>query len=121
MDRRAELKREYKNKPQNIGVYQIKNQGNGKIFIGSSMNLDGMFNRFKMGVKCGDFSNGNQRLAEEMKEYGMESFTFEILDQLKPSEDPLYDYKEDLKTLEALWLEKLQPYDERGYHKRKQV
>lgn len=118
MDRRAELKQEYKNKPKNMGIYQIKNQVNGKIFIGSSPNLDGMFNRFKMGIKYG-FSNGNQRLADEMKEYGPESFTYEILDQLKPSEDPLYDYKEDLKTLEALWLEKLQPYDERGYHKRK--
>ena len=34
-------------------------------------------------------------------------------------EDPLYDYKEDLKTLEELWLEKLQPYDEKGYNQRK--
>jgi len=29
------------------------------------------------------------------------------------------DYADDLKMLEEMWIEKLQPFDERGYHKRK--
>jgi hypothetical protein len=119
MDRRTELKQEYKNRPKNMGVYQIKNQVNGKIFIGSALNLDGMHNRFAMGIKYGNFSNGNTGLLEEMKAYGYQNFTIEVLDRLKQVEDPLYDYSEDLKTLEALWLEKLQPYEEKGYNKRK--
>ncbi|HYH04870.1 MAG TPA: GIY-YIG nuclease family protein [Bacillota bacterium] len=119
MDRHAELKQEYKDRPKNTGVYQIKNQLNGKVFVASSPNLDGMANRFAMGVKYGWFSNGNRQLEEEMKTYGPENFTFEILDQLKPSEDRQYDYREDLKALEALWVEKLQPFEAKGYNKRK--
>lgn len=117
MDRHAELKQEYKNRPQKAGVYQIRNQVNGRIFVGSTPNLDGMVNRFAMGVKYGTFSNGNLQLEQEMKACGADQFTLEILDQLKPSEDPAQDIKEELKTLEELWLEKLQPFGERGYNK----
>lgn len=117
MDRRSELKLEYKNRPRNIGVYQIRNKINGKILVGSSPNLDSAFNRYKMNLHSWPW--GNQEFIKEWREYGQENFVFEILDQLKQEEDPLYDYKEDLKTLEELWLEKLQPYDDKGYNQRK--
>ena len=29
--------------------------------------------------------------------------------------------KKELKTLEEIWLEKLQPYDEKGYHRKKSI
>jgi len=117
---RAELKREYKNRPKNMGVYQIRNLVNGKIFVESSPNLDGMLNRFKMATKYdGDFKPNNRELTREIKEYGPDNFVYEVLDQLKPMEDPLYNYSEDLKTLEELWLEKLQPYEGKGYNQRK--
>ena len=114
----SELKMAYKNREPNMGIYQIKNHVNDKFFIGSSPNLDGTLNKFKMTVKYGGNFNGNTLLNKEMKEYGSQNFSFEILDKLKPNEDPLYDYKDDLKTLEELWLEKLQPFEERGYHKK---
>ena len=119
MDRRAELKTAYKNRPKNMGVYQIRNLANGKIYIGSALNLDSRFNLFEMVSKYGGGWAGNTQLTKEMKEFGMENFVIEILDQLKENDDPLYDYSEDLKTLEELWLEKLQPYGERGYNKPK--
>jgi group I intron endonuclease len=119
MDRRAELKLEYKNKPKNIGIYQIKNKINGKILLGSALNLDAAFSRFQFELKYGSGMLREPELIRDLNEYGSENFSFEILDQLKPNEDPLYNYKEDLKTLEELWLEKLQPYDEKGYNQRK--
>lgn len=119
MDKRTELKQEYKNRPKNMGVYQIRNTVNGKIYVCSSPNLDATLNRFKMEIKFGWRWNDNRGMIKEMNEFGPEKFVIEVLDQLKPEEDPLYDGKEDLKTLEALWLEKLQPYDDRGYNKRK--
>ncbi len=119
MDRRSQLKLEYKNKPKNMGVYQIRNQVTGKAYVGSSLNLDGTLNRYQMEIKYGWRWNDNRKLTSDMQEYGPDHFVFEVLDRLKPNEDPLYDYKEDLQTLEELWLEKLQPYDERGYNKRK--
>jgi len=120
MDRRSELKLEYKNRPQNIGIYQVKNEINGKILIGSSLHLDKAFNRLIFGLNYGDIHQ-NKELMKDWQEYGQENFSFQILDQLKPSEDPLYDYRDDLETLEVLWLEKLQPYDEKGYNKSKRM
>ena len=35
---------------------------------------------------------------------------------LKPVDDPARDYRDDLKALEAMWMEKLKPFGERGYH-----
>jgi len=40
------------------------------------------------------------------------------LDQLEPKEDPAYNYTDDLTVLLELWLEKLQPFEDRGYNKK---
>jgi hypothetical protein len=117
MDRRSELKLEYKNRPRNIGIFQVKNKINGKILVGSSLNLDKAYNRFLFGLSYGDI-HLNKELLKDWQQYGEENFIFEIVDRLKPNGDPLYDYKEDLETLETLWLEKLHPYDDKGYNKR---
>ena len=45
-----------------------------------------------------------------------EAFEFEILDTLTPPERPDYNPKDDLKALEALWLDRLSPFGERGYN-----
>ncbi|MGI8789093.1 MAG: hypothetical protein ACR2HG_15235 [Pyrinomonadaceae bacterium] len=42
---------------------------------------------------------------------------YEILEELEPREN--LDNKRELNFLEDLWLEKLQPYGERGYNERK--
>ncbi|MGE5582490.1 MAG: GIY-YIG nuclease family protein [Bacillota bacterium] len=116
-ERRSELKQAYKNKPQKIGIFQITNLVSGKIFIGGTSNLDKVFNRHQAQLKFG--SHPNKELQNDWNQSGPANFTFEILDELKPNEDPDYNYNEDLKTLEELWLEKLQPYGEKGYHKKK--
>lgn len=36
---------------------------------------------------------------------------------LNQKEEGPFDVKEELKKLEEKWMEKLQPYGERGYHK----
>jgi hypothetical protein len=43
---------------------------------------------------------------------------FEVVDQLEMSDKTPWQIQEDLAALEELWLEKLQPYEERGYHAR---
>jgi hypothetical protein len=42
-----------------------------------------------------------------------------VLEYLKPGDDPDYDVRGDLDVLEELWLEKLEPYGEKGYNKKK--
>ncbi|HKI78091.1 MAG TPA: GIY-YIG nuclease family protein [Ignavibacteriaceae bacterium] len=115
MTNKNELKKSYKQSLTQMGIYQVKNNVNGKILIGSSKNLPGIINRFQFLLKYG--TEQNKGLQNDYDKYGKEKFTFEVLDELKPKEDPDYNYSEDLKVLEELWLEKLQPYGDKGYNK----
>jgi hypothetical protein len=38
---------------------------------------------------------------------------------MEPRDEPVFDARRELQFLEEMWLEKLQPYDERGYNERK--
>lgn len=106
-----------------MGIFQLRNEETGKIYVGAAMDLDGMRNRIA-------FSAAQQvvpfdELKEDWARYGADSFVYEIVDQLKPKTDSLADraelaqYKADLDELLELWLDKLQPYDDKGYNKRK--
>jgi hypothetical protein len=116
---RKDLIREYKETPRRMGVFQIVNLKNDKVFVVSSLNLDGMLNRqrFQLELK----GHPNKSLQQDWNEFGAENFVFEVLEELPPRESPAYDYKEDLEVLEDLWLEKLEPYGEKGYNERKKT
>jgi len=115
MDRKA-LTREYKETVRPMGVYQIRNTANGKLLVGSSKDLQSIFNRHRAALRMG--SHMNRALQKDWAELGADAFEFEVLDTLAPAERPGYDPSDDLKALEQLWLDKLSPYDERGYNAR---
>ncbi len=100
-----------------MGIYQIKNLVNEKIFIESGKNLPGNLNSARFQLKMGTFMN--QELQSDYNKLGEDKFSFEVIDRLEPKEDLNYNYSEDLKVLEQMWMEKLQPFGEKGYHKRK--
>jgi hypothetical protein len=112
MDKR-ELKRQYKQTAQPMGIYQIRNQVNGKIFIGSSKNLSAVFNREEFQLKHG--SHPCKELQQDFRSFSSEQFSYEVLDTLEPKTETGYDNTQELKILEEMWMEKLQPYGERGY------
>lgn len=114
MDKK-EAKFAYKSTLRPMGVFQIRDTVNGRVLVGASLNLDGRKNRFAFEVASGHISN-NAALKQDWDQHGPANFTFEILDQIAPVDDPNYDYRADLATLEQLWLEKIQPYGERGYN-----
>ena len=116
-DNKKELKREYKENQRPMGVYQIRNMVNGKVLIGSSPDLPGIFNRHKIALSAG--LHDNKQLQADWHEYSAEQFAFETLDELSATEGPAHNYRDDLTFLEDLWLEKLEPYGPRGYNQRK--
>jgi len=59
-------------------------------------------------------------MQKDFNEIGEDGFSFDVLDYLKPKEDLNYNYTEELIILEKMWLEELQPYNEKGYHSKKQ-
>ncbi|CAJ1004034.1 MULTISPECIES: GIY-YIG nuclease family protein [Bacillales] len=113
MDRRAELKQLYKEMKTEAGVYRITNRQNGKVFIGSTMNLK-TINGTQFQLNYG--SHKNSKLQQEWNEYGKDAFDIEVVERLEVKQDKYQETKDKLKKLEETWMEKLQPFGERGYH-----
>lgn len=117
MDKRKELKLLYKQNPPPMGVYQIKNNINGKILLGAGINLPGRINsnRFQLNLKV----HRNRELQEDWDLYGPDAFTFDILETIKSEEIPKEQWQEAVSELEDKWLNNLKPFGRRGYNKQK--
>lgn len=117
MTARKELKKQYKMTTPPMGVYQIKNLVNGKILVGCSLNIKGKENSFRFQLRAG--THMNTELQNDYNIFGDDNFVFEIIDLLEAKEQTNINYNEELKVFEAMWIEKIQPFDQRGYNKRK--
>jgi hypothetical protein len=113
MDRKA-LIREYKANRRPMSAFQVRNTLSGKVFLGSSADLPSMLNRQRAQLQMG--AHPNRPLQADWRAHGVAAFAFEVLDMLTPSDEAGYDPREDLRTLEAMWLAKVAPYGERGYN-----
>ena len=114
MDRKKELKEQYKEIKTAAGVYQIRNLKNRKVLVETTPNLktiNGRLMQLRGGV------HKNRQLQADWENFGEEAFVFEVLEVLEEKEDAFFDKKDALKKLGAKWLEKLQPYGEKGYNK----
>ena len=114
MDKRA-LKREYKEARQPMGVYRVHNTVSDRSLVGSSVNVPAMLNRQKAQLTM--CMHTNRALQKDWTELGSGAFAFEVLDTLSPLDQPDYDTMRDLHALEEMWLERLSPFDERGYNR----
>jgi hypothetical protein len=78
-----------------------------------------MLNRQRFQLERG--SHPDRELQKDWNELGSEAFTFEILDQLKPSSNAGDDPSEDLRVLVQMWREKLKASGELLYGQSKRV
>lgn len=113
-NRRKEINREYKERKIPAGIFQIRNSANGKVLLCSSMNLEGRLNRHKFQLTSGLHPNRN--LQKEWNEYGSDKFQFEILEVVKVKDDPDFSLEDELTLLEQIWVEKVDPFGEKGYN-----
>jgi len=114
MESRAELKRQYKETKPRAGIFQVKDTVNGKVFLGSSTNLHGPLNKHGFMLKIG--KHDNKQLQKDYNEHGVDAFVFEILEEVEVKDTPTFSLEDELTLLEQIWLEKLEPYGERGYN-----
>ena|SRR6478735_9144031 len=114
MNSSKQLKDQYKLQKFKIGVFQIRNIVNGKIFVGSSVNLDAIWNRNKSELKF--IGHPNTALQADWSKFGEENFRFEILSEIEQKDGDKIDYNKEAKKLEEMFMEELQPFGEKGYH-----
>ncbi len=113
------LKREFKEAPKEAGIFRITNTANGKVYLGSSLNLHGPLNKHRFMLKMG--SHINRALQADFARFGAEAFTFEIVEVVKRTDDPGFDAEDELALLEEIWIEREKPFSERGYNDRKKI
>lgn len=116
---KAAAKLEYKLSHRPMGVFQIRNTANGKVFVDSSTNIPGKINRHTFSLSAG--LHRSKELQKDWIEIGAAAFEFETLEPVEPRDDANYNYVADLEVLEDIWLEKLEPYGEKSYNKRKKT
>jgi hypothetical protein len=115
MDRRAELKRAAREARPEAAVYQIRYVRNGKVLVEATLNLRSLNGRrFELGRSA----HPNPGLRADLAVFGPDAFVLEVLEVLEEREEGLVWRRDALRRLEAAWLERLRPYDERGYNHR---
>lgn len=106
MDRRKELKEQYKNMKPEMGIFIIKAKFNDKCLIESSKDLKSTINGSKFRLKSSNHLNNS--LQQDWIKYGEESFNVEILENLQYDKDESkMDYSEELEILKLIWIERL--------------
>ncbi len=106
MDRKKELKEQYKQIKPPMGIFMIRSNADNKCFIEVTPNLKGKINSAKFQLENG--SHRNRELQQAWRELGETAFTIEVLENLEYDKDEMKtDYTEDLALLKMMWEEKL--------------
>ena len=90
-----------------IGIYKITNTINGKIYIGQSINIQRRWNQEKNKAFNQNDAAYNQLLSKAFRKYGIENFTFEVIEKLSTSA---------LNEREEYWINHFNSLTPNGYN-----
>ena len=106
MKSKKEIRNEYKSMKFRVGIFQIINKKDNRIFLKTTSDLDRAFNADLFQLKSG--LHTNQQLQNDWNNMGTENFEFKIFDELKinDTETPT-DIRQELKELLKMHLMEL--------------
>lgn len=110
--KRKELMEQYKQMKTHMGIIRITNNVNGKIYLATCSNLKNRWMSIRMQLDIGRFPNS--KLQEDWNQLGEDVFEYEVIEKKEVTED--MDTRWELKQMEKVWLEKLQPFGDKGYN-----
>ncbi|MEL7565896.1 MAG: GIY-YIG nuclease family protein [Dehalobacterium sp.] len=117
MDRKRELKLQYKQRKPEMGVFIIRCKINNKCYIQTARDFRAGINGAK--ARLGGGLHPYIELQKEWNEFGGENFFIDILETLEYDKDESKtDYTEDLALLQMIWEEKLSKENMVFYKKR---
>lgn len=88
-----------------IGIYQIKNTVNGKVYIGQSRAIERRWAHHKYALKAGTHENAH--LQKSVNKYGFSAFEFSVLENCEVDE---------LNEKEAFWIKETDAFNN-GYNR----
>ena len=96
----------YKEKKSVGGIFVIRNNRSGKLFLDATQNITGIENRFEFSKKTK--ACFTIKLQKEWTPENSDDFTIEILEELEMATDQTKkSFKEELEILKKMWQEKL--------------
>src|SRR5215468_10895130 len=101
--RRKELVREYRERKQPVGIYAVRCEPAGKIWIAATKNLDRQQNGIWFQLRGN--SHPNKAMASAWKAHGEASFRYEILEEVNDDNPLLLDSL--LRERAGHWLKQL--------------
>jgi hypothetical protein len=107
------LKQQYLETKTRAGVYAIRNLVTGRVLVAGSGDVQGALNRHRFELRQG--THRNRLLRQDWSQHGESSFTFEVLDMVKPTEDGAPDVARELKDLLDLWRQEIRCEGEQDY------
>ena len=106
MDRKKELKMQYKQMKHPMGIFTVRFKDANKYYIEATQNLTGAINAAKF--KLGAGAHPCRELQKDWKTHSETNFIIEILENLEYDKDESKtDYSEDLALLKLIWEERL--------------
>ncbi|MDO5562635.1 MAG: GIY-YIG nuclease family protein [Synergistaceae bacterium] len=103
--KRKGLQSAYKNRTVTGGIYYVKCSGNQRIWIRSTTDIEGTRNKVMFSLKMK--GPPEPAMLRECSEYGWESFSFGVLEELKKKEAQTdKEFADNIATLLEIWLEK---------------
>ncbi|MBB6215205.1 hypothetical protein HNQ80_001294 [Anaerosolibacter carboniphilus] len=100
---RKELIAQYKELKHDAGVYRVVNHQTGRYFLSNSSDINSIYNKFEFAKKVNSYDVMHKKLANDMKQYGFDSFSIEVLELLDITPEMTnVEIQKDLKILEAL-------------------
>ena len=100
IDKRA-LKRQYLDAPPRAGVFAIRHLSSGRLLVDGSTDAQASLTRHALELRMG--RHRDRALQHDWNIDGNAGFVFEVLDVVKPSADPAFELKHELRALIALW------------------
>ena len=102
---RKKLQQQYSERRVTGGVYAIKNTGNGKMLLLSTLDMPGSLNRFSFALQTGGCVHP---LLQSV--WGKDEFTFEVIEELdKKKEQSEREFADEVEALLVLTAEGYSP------------
>ncbi|HHW06348.1 MAG TPA: GIY-YIG nuclease family protein [Clostridia bacterium] len=114
MDRKKQLKEQFKSMKPAMGIMIIRSKVGNKCFLQPTQNLRGAINSTRFKLDAG--IHPNRALQRDWHQYGADSFAIEVLAELEYDRDETKtDYTEELAILQMIWEERLLKEDMEFY------
>ncbi len=101
---RRRLSRQVRDAFPPMGIYVVRDQASGQIWLGSSRDVYAVLNRIQFQLRLGVHTD---KVLQEKWSSDPTRFSFEVLDLVKERSDPDFDYQEELRTLLQFYRDEL--------------